>query len=257
MSTLVLKLAGPLQSWGAESRFTERKTSEAPTKSGVVGLVASALGRRRCDDVSDLASWPMVVRIDQRGTIVDDFHTAVRTIFDKQKRTWVHGTRKSDRLPLSHRYYLSDAVFMVALEVEDDQIDGVADALLHPAFPLYLGRRSCPPATKVLFDVRRGGTPMQALSDICWQASATYARRSTLRHDSSLDNSGQMVTLAILRESAEGSPVRDVPLSFSPAKRDYGVRSVVYDTVTVTNPYVPKVDLSIHDPMAALEEASD
>ena len=55
MATLLLKLAGPLQSWGSDSRFTETKTRHEPTKSGVIGLLAAALGRRRTEDVSDLA----------------------------------------------------------------------------------------------------------------------------------------------------------------------------------------------------------
>ena len=43
MAVLLLKLAGPLQSWGSSSRFTERGTEHEPTKSGVVGLLAAAL----------------------------------------------------------------------------------------------------------------------------------------------------------------------------------------------------------------------
>ena len=42
MSVLLLQLAGPLQSWGAASRFARRSTENAPTKSGLVGLLAAA-----------------------------------------------------------------------------------------------------------------------------------------------------------------------------------------------------------------------
>lgn len=45
MGTLLLKLAGPLQAWGVESKFDERRTLNFPTKSGVIGMVAAALGR--------------------------------------------------------------------------------------------------------------------------------------------------------------------------------------------------------------------
>ncbi|MBR0232783.1 MAG: CRISPR-associated protein Cas5, partial [Synergistaceae bacterium] len=37
MSTLLLKLAGVLQSWGVESKFETRRTLGFPTKSGVIG----------------------------------------------------------------------------------------------------------------------------------------------------------------------------------------------------------------------------
>ena len=41
---LLLSLSGPLQSWGDSSRFTVRNTGREPSKSGVLGLAASALG---------------------------------------------------------------------------------------------------------------------------------------------------------------------------------------------------------------------
>ena len=53
MSVLLLRLAGPMQSWGVESRFTVRDTGLEPSKSGVVGLLCAALGRRRDADIAD------------------------------------------------------------------------------------------------------------------------------------------------------------------------------------------------------------
>mgnify|MGYP000599216911 CR=1 FL=1 len=46
MATLLLRLAAPLQAWGADSKFETRKTGREPTKSGVIGLLAAALGLR-------------------------------------------------------------------------------------------------------------------------------------------------------------------------------------------------------------------
>ena len=43
MPVLLLRLAAPLQSWGVESKFDTRRTLGYPTKSGVIGLVASAI----------------------------------------------------------------------------------------------------------------------------------------------------------------------------------------------------------------------
>ena len=34
MATLLLRLAAPLQAWGADSKFETRKTAREPTKSG-------------------------------------------------------------------------------------------------------------------------------------------------------------------------------------------------------------------------------
>lgn len=47
MATLLLRLAAPLQAWGADSKFETRKTNREPTKSGVIGLLAAALGLRQ------------------------------------------------------------------------------------------------------------------------------------------------------------------------------------------------------------------
>jgi len=44
MPTLLLRLVGPMQSWGTTSRFDQRDTGKEPSKSGVIGLVAAALG---------------------------------------------------------------------------------------------------------------------------------------------------------------------------------------------------------------------
>ena len=50
MATLLLRLAAPMQSWGIDSKFDTRKTNREPTKSGVIGLLAAALGLRRDAD---------------------------------------------------------------------------------------------------------------------------------------------------------------------------------------------------------------
>lgn len=75
MATIVLKLSGPLQSWGITSRFETRMTERYPSKSAIVGLIAASLGYRRNDDkqISVLNSLKIAVRIDQTGTILEIF----------------------------------------------------------------------------------------------------------------------------------------------------------------------------------------
>ena len=47
---------------------------------------------------------------------------------------------------MTYRHYLQDAVFLVGLESEDTALlQELETALKHPVYPLYLGRRSCPP----------------------------------------------------------------------------------------------------------------
>ena len=69
MNVLLLRLCGPMQSWGVQSRFSVRDTGLEPSKSGVVGLLAAALGRPR--DARTSPTWPalrMAVRVDAEGS---------------------------------------------------------------------------------------------------------------------------------------------------------------------------------------------
>ena len=135
MATLLLRLAAPLQAWGADSKFETRKTNREPTKSGVIGLLAAALGLRRdeSEGLARLTGLRFGVRVEREGQLLVDYHTAKT---QDEKNSYV-----------TYRHYLQDAVFLAGLESEDTALLlQLQDALQHPVFPLYLGRRSCPPA---------------------------------------------------------------------------------------------------------------
>ena len=242
MATLLLKLSGPLQSWGSDSRFTERKTRPEPTKSGVLGLLASALGRRRTEDISDLAALRYGVRVDQAGKLERDYQTAHTKKYNPKTGLWEF----KETMPLSNRYYLADAIFVAALEGGAALLRQCAEALDVPSFPLYLGRRSCPPGERIFLSYSDDCTLMEALSSEPWFARNREARRITK----------QLVQLQVLRDPIEidtgnelRETLRDVPISFSQERRDYSSRTVVHDFVAVPNPYA----LPEHDPMAAIE----
>lgn len=103
MATLLLQLAGPMQSWGTTSCFDERDTQLEPSKSGVIGLLCAALGRDRSKSVEDLAALKMGVRVDREGRLMRDYQTASGVV------------RASGAISayavVSQRYYLADAVF--------------------------------------------------------------------------------------------------------------------------------------------------
>lgn len=143
MFTLVLRLAGPLQSWGTDSKFEIRRTEAMPTKSGVIGMLASALGRKRNESIDDLKRLRMSVRIEKPGEEIADFHTA---------------KRKGAKDPyITTRYYLSDAEFLVGLESESHKVlQQLDEALRFPARPLYLGRRSCPLSLPLVLGIYPG-----------------------------------------------------------------------------------------------------
>ena len=146
MKTILLKFAGPLQSWGTSSHFETRHTDPHPSKSAVLGIIAASMGCRRDEDekIRKLNQLLFAVREDQAGHVTDDYQTAHTLKYKPDpvvERTYV-----------THRHYLEDAVFVAAVGHEDGQwIDEIVNALKHPYFQLYMGRRSCPlPADFIL-----------------------------------------------------------------------------------------------------------
>ncbi|WP_447527615.1 type I-E CRISPR-associated protein Cas5/CasD [Vreelandella sp. TE19] len=142
MATLLMCLAGPMQSWGTTSRFDERDTQLEPSKSGVLGLVCAALGRDRAEPVADLAALRMGVRVDREGIPMRDYQTATGVIASS-------GKADASRTVVSQRYYLSDAVFLVALEGDRELLAHIHGALRTPYWPLSLGRKSFVPSRPV------------------------------------------------------------------------------------------------------------
>lgn len=150
MKTILLKFAGPLQSWGSSSHFESRHTDPHPSKSAVIGMIAAAFGYRRdcTDKITALNKLHFAVRADQVGDIKEDYQTAHKYKFNPDKTL--------ERTYVTHRYYLEDAVFVAAVGHEDDVwMDRIVQALRHPYFQLYMGRRSYPiPADCILGTVQ-------------------------------------------------------------------------------------------------------
>ncbi|MGW6454437.1 type I-E CRISPR-associated protein Cas5/CasD [Streptomyces sp. NPDC055078] len=214
---MLLRLAGPLQAWGSSSRFVQRTTENAPTKSGVLGLLAAAEGRSRSADISDLAALRFGVRIDQPGSRLVDFHKAENADTGRV-------------MPLSYRYYLADAVFLVAVEGEQELICRLHDAVDAPHFLPYLGRRSCPPSLPLLFADSLSDQPLEAaLRNVPWQASQWYVRQLK-RTAVATGRTPSTEQLDLLLDCAVGETPdfssRDIPVSYDPRHRQYAVRGV-------------------------------
>lgn len=233
MNVLVLRLAGPLQSWGARSRFVRRTTEAMPTKSGIIGLLAAARGVRRQDPIEEFLGLSLAVRTDQPGTMMRDFHTA-------------HHQVTGAAMPLSHRYYWTDAVFTAYIGGPKELLEGLQEALADPAYPLYLGRRACVPEGRIVLGVKDGSIADQVRATP-WQAGRPHQRR-TKSVDVELD---VQADVGVFEGLAGSRQVQDVPVSFDPERREYALRPVVDTTVTVSNPLVTA---DPHDPMALAGE---
>ena len=210
MPTLLLRLVGTMQSWGTTSRFDQRDTGKEPSKSGVVGLLAAAMGidRENWVDVEPLTHLSMGIRHDRPGMPKRDYQTAQHII--SADRSKIHETA------VTTRDYLADAAFLVGLVGEDRiLLERIHAALLNPVWPLFLGRKSYVPSESIWMENAMQDVPLRETLARCpWIA--------TLRKWEELPEK-----LLVSFESEDGSGVlkMDQPLS-SFAKRRFGARFV-------------------------------
>jgi CRISPR system Cascade subunit CasD len=214
MSVLLLRLAGPMQSWGVQSRFSVRDTGREPSKSGVIGLLCAALGWQRQQEsytfgeremsLAEFArSLTMGVRVEREGRLAKDYHTSLNVA--------KAGGGIKDCEP-STRYFLADYQFLVGFESADAELLKRLDAKLRtPHWPLYLGRKAflpCPPVPLGADDP----PPIQE-GDLL-----------TVLKQFPRKNNRESVRFVIEVDYGIGEPRPDQPVSF--ARREFHVRHV-------------------------------
>ena len=233
MKHLALYLRAPLQSWGASSKFGDRGTFDAPTRSGLTGLLAAACGVDKNDEARDRDWLARAARLSfevvgfKRGDRMTDYHT-VGARYDKddpwQKRmipTKAEDGKPKDNATVTHRDYLADSVFGAVLSGDDALVAEMAAALENPVWGVWLGRKSCIPTEPVLTGVFESAESARA-------ALADRLRRSAERAGKTI---GETTTAAFsVVEALPGETdetVLDVPVSF--AKREFHARGIRRD----------------------------
>ncbi|MCD1147299.1 type I-E CRISPR-associated protein Cas5/CasD [Peptoniphilus sp. KCTC 25270] len=208
MKTILLKFAGPLQSWGTGSHFETRHTDYYPSKSAVIGLIAGSMGIRREEEerLEELRNLDFALRIDQQGQILRDYHIA-----SKYKPTGVF-----EKNYVTNRYYLEDAIFMVAIgSEEEEKIEEIAEALKSPYFQGFMGRRSLPLTADFFYGIEEKN-PIEALKEIPWQGADWYKKH----HKNQLT----IYADAHLIPEEKGKPRKDRPISFHQKERKFAFR---------------------------------
>lgn len=229
MSGLILRLAGPLQSWGEHSTFADRDTVAFPTRSGLVGLLAGALGLHRGEPLTRFDPLGFTVRVDAPGVPLTDFHTvggglpAARTvpIADGKHRSGDTGTI------VSRRRYLSDAVFTIAVTGPDALLTELGVALRKPRWQPYLGRRSCPPDQPLLL---RAGVDDP---DTHLRTLVPLPRRRRRLGATPPDTTVDLIVETDPLDSSALTELADVPISFAGLDRRYQRRTVRRETLTL------------------------
>ena len=245
MKTILLKLSGPLQAWGTESHFETRQTDRYPSKSAIVGLIAGAMGYRReeNDKMVELNNMGFAVRIDQKGVLLRDYHTAkMYTEKGDLKRTYV-----------TNRYYLQDAMFIVAISSDKEElIQKIYHSLKYPYFQPFLGKRSLPLNPDFILGITDLGV-IESLKKLPWQATQWYQKKykkinnvyfAEIYADSNL-LSGKTIHYR-----------RDNVISFSQKNRSYSLRAesveVLHFTIDENGTFGENIEK--HDIFGRLEE---
>ncbi len=243
MTTLLLRLTGPMQAWGLESRFSIRDTDRVLTKSGVLGLVCAALGKPRDErpgdgfpTLAELAALQMGVRVDQPGQLRRDYQTASDVLKAGATRSRIEkGNPELKATEPSERFYLADAWFTVGLASDDRALlDRIDQALGAPRWPLALGRKALPPGLPVR--ICSGGRPAglvegplaEALSSFVYPThpDPTLADWGKPRHEQRRPAPADGPLRVVLDASAvpDGASVAerrttpDTPVSFAPRR---------------------------------------
>jgi len=225
---LILQLEAPLMAFGGTMIDAIGPTLEFPIKSLITGLIANALGWRRAERERHQHLQERIVmgvRLDRPGTELRDFHTAQLSAND---RGWTTrgipegraGGAATYRSPhIRQRYYRADARVIVALRLEPSQdpptLDEVANALDHPARPLFIGRKTCLPSTPLL-----AGPPVEAESVLDallkWPLAKTLPGKAGGRVDLPTEHRVKMIIP--VRESTPPGPYRVMRI---PDRRDW------------------------------------
>jgi len=161
---LLMWLEAPLQSWGYDSKFARRDSLDFPTKSGVLGLLCCAIGAGGPQE-QWLAQWSNLdmqvdayMRTDWQGNplprlpLLRDFQMVGSSYGDSPWEKLMvpkmsdGGSPNGSGTKVTHRYYLQDMAFAVALEVPAALEADLVEGLDSPVWPFYLGRKCCVPS---------------------------------------------------------------------------------------------------------------
>ncbi|MBR2048372.1 MAG: type I-E CRISPR-associated protein Cas5/CasD [Oscillospiraceae bacterium] len=161
-TVLILRLEGPLQSWGENAKWDFRDSSTMPTKSGIVGLLGCAMGEERNSPMLvELAqSITVAVRADRPGVKFVDF----QTVQGNPLRT-ADGGKRSNNTFLSPHAYLQDASFTIFIDTTPEWQQRIVSALENPKWCMYLGRKNCVPSRPILAERMEAADLMEALKE--------------------------------------------------------------------------------------------
>lgn len=226
MKHLALFLRGPMQSWGVSGKFGERPTMSFPSKSGVLGMLAAAVGidRENIAWLQGAAELKFAVRTYKTGTRLSDYHTVgggfdsgSKSVRERRSIPAKAEDGKPGKTALTRREYLQDTVFGVVLSGDDALIQQMADGLRNPVWGIWLGRKSCIPTEPVF-------AGLAETEEEAWGILAMRAEFARCKLGETV------LAMTECEPSVADDLLPDLPVSFG--KRQFGARAVAYSTVS-------------------------
>ena len=185
MFHLILTLQAPMMSFGRVQIDQIGPTWKFPSSSMLTGLMGNALGydrdqHRELQSLQDrLVHASRLDEANERRLI--DYQTVS---IQRGQAAWTPmgnpETRGGGTYQNHQRWreYLQDARVTTALRLEpadeSPTCQEIADALIKPERPLFIGRKNCIPATRILAGWQEAETVLEAL--ILWPADSDWAR---------------------------------------------------------------------------------
>jgi CRISPR system Cascade subunit CasD len=165
MEVLILRLDAPLISFGAPIIDRHGKVQSYPALSLIAGMLGNALGYDH-SDFEKLESLQSRLRYasrqDRAGQPLRDYQTVdLSQTFMLDQNAWTmqgwldkrKGGSSSRGTHIRLRDYRADSIHTVALTLQPDNdnptIDELQHALQFPERPLFIGRKTCLPATPI------------------------------------------------------------------------------------------------------------
>lgn len=206
---LAMLLDGPMQSWGHASRFERRTTALQPTRSGVIGLVAAAVGvnKHTADEAKQLARFRslcvITLTLPRRNRVAQEL--LIQRLEDYHTVTGIRrasGKEDEDATVQTYRHYLLDARFGVLLEGPSSLLEDIAAALRNPKWGVWLGRKCCLPASPLLV-APPGSRP------VVWTALLQRAGYSGTETEEQFDR-----VLEVAATESGADMIEDAPIAF-------------------------------------------
>ncbi len=152
MKAIILKLRGPLRSWGAMSIGDDRWTTNRPTASAAIGLLGACAGidHHQPELVAQwYRSWSVISASALQWSVGHrHFTPSLRTDFQTARNSLKMDGSENEEAVVSRRGYLEEAREVCAIVFQDNADPALFDlavkGLQFPVYTPFLGRRSNP-----------------------------------------------------------------------------------------------------------------